>query len=545
MLPCLIYAYVRKTRYYAHTMAVRWKRYLVYTGIAVIGTFYTAILVSTIGNMRSAHDMLSMSMQQWEYGTTGAYDTRSSQQQHNHPGQGQASRKTQSVCDPLPHQPHETADPDTFRNYRNYRNISELSTVTGDYDSPLAICKLDMRRGSKWMVHFPHVMQHLYACYSYWLDNPSKIPVIFPLGISRIGLERRHSKNAFLKGFMEILESQLGVHILYGVEIEDWMLDRNHTTTIERTLVEGDDNDSNVSSNSKNSSKLVVALNPKIREIHRPLGYVFSHAKRLNEMAQRQYEMGDVGTAEDDSTSTTTTTTNQQHRARAPGSDAISTNRKIRVGILNRAVSSGRSITNAEDLVQSILSEIFFSTDSSNITNNNNTSNNSTTPTSLPKTSSLVVSLKYFEGKNTLEDQIRFFNSIDILVSPHGAQLTGIPFLASKDCAQLIEFFPDRYYMPDFFGSLAIDSGIGYSHVYFSNETAKAQSTKYPTAVLGRLVDPNIERRTQHRSKNLCIDTTVAVYAVRKAIVEWGRCQQRQTRGNRRRRRRRGLGQDY
>ena len=385
-------------------------------------------------------------------------------------------------CNPLPHQPHETVE--TFQNYLLYGNLTQLSKVTGDLDTPLAICKLDMRKGSGWMIHFPHVMQHFYACFSYWMEHPSKIPVIYPVGIGKARLARRHEIYPFLRGFMELLESQMRVLIYDESDIADWLWERNYTTIIESAVDE-----KNISRSM--SEKRVVPVNPKMVEIHRPLGYVFSHARKLNEMAKQHYSIG--GNA----------------------GQSIANNRsQPKIGILNRRPSSGRSISNINDLVQSIESEIAKAKDE----------NGNVTLTPFAQVSPFV-SVEYFEGKNTLEEQIRFFNSIDILVSPHGAQLTGIPFLANKNCAQLIEYFPDRYYMPDFYGSLAIDSGIGYSHVYFSNETVELQSRKHPTAVFQRIVTPNIERRTEHRAQNLCIDPTVMVDTIAKAIVDWDKCQ--------------------
>jgi len=392
-------------------------------------------------------------------------------------------------CSPLPHQPLQKVE--SFRNYLLYRNITELSKVTGDYDSPFAICKLDMREGSGWMTHFPHVMQHLYACYSFWMERPSKKPVLLTLGIRKLAFANTYNKNPFLKGFMELLESQLGVQILSSTEIENLLWEHNHTTRTESMGTE-----KNVSG--KEGGNRLVPVIPKIVEISRPLGYVLSHVRKLNEMAMIHYNIGGG-------------TTQQLTK------DRIANKTQIKIGFLDRKVSSGRSVINAKDLIQSIESEFLSTGDRTN-----------NTKIALPSFAevSSTVSLEYFEGKNTLEEQIRFFNSIDILVSPHGAQLTGIPFMANKECTRLIEFFPDRYFLPDFYGSLAIDSGIGYSHVYFSQEAAEVQSRKYGTAVFQRIVTPSIEKRTKHRAQNLCIDTSVVLDAIQNAFQDWGKCQQ-------------------
>ena len=478
-------------------MAVRWKRYSINVGLASFFLIYVAVLQSTIGSMKMAQSMLSISIQQLQ-DVTAAMDHR-----HNEtrPEFNAMTKPQTTTCNPLIYQPLQKVE--TFGTYANYKNLSQLSIISGDYESPLAICKLDMK-SRHWMRHFPHVMQHLYACYTYWIENPSKIPVLYPVGVTKTALKLRHwNHNAFLKGFLEILESQLKVQTMQWTEIEDWLRNHNHTNAIIAPLLLDKDTVKNSSaSNGDNSAvTMMVPVNPKVNEIQRPLGYVLSNAKRLNEMAQKHYEMAGTRTTAKSSTS-------QQY---ATKSDNIYS---VRVGILNRNASKGRSIMNAEVIVQSI-SEVFGS-DNNNFT---------LTPPMSPASSSLVP-VEYFEGVNTLEEQIRFYNSIDILISPHGAQLTGVPFMANKACTQLIEFFPERYYMPDFFGSLAIDSGIGYRYVHFSPHVYG--SVFYRTSVPGRLVDPSINLRSMHRAQNLCVDPAVAIDALQDAMRDWVECQQQQ-----------------
>ena len=399
------------------------------------------------------------------------------QQEHN-----VQVKQAKTNCTRLPYQPLEKVE--TFRNYLFYRDRTQLSTVTGDFDSPLAICRLDMRAEAGWMVHFPHVMQHLYTCYSFWMDNPSKLPVMLPVGKSKWTVARRHSQNPFLKGFVEILESELGVQIFDQTELDEWLLKHNFTIPVqENASVKGENR--------------LVPVHPKMVEFARPLGYVFSHASKLNKMVISHYGM--------------------KHEQIIDKHERSKTHLKI--GFLNRMETSGRSILNAKELVQFIESDI---------PKTMNASEDSWLRFPPFAQVSSTVALEYFEGKNTLQEQIQFFNSIDILVSPHGAQLTGLPFMANKKCTQLIEFFPDRYFMPDFYGSLAIDSGIGYSHVYFSPETVEEQSRKYSTAVFQRIVAPPIPVRTKHRAQNLCVDTFLVIEAIQQAIHDWAKCQQEQ-----------------
>ena len=55
------------------------------------------------------------------------------------------------------------------------------------------------------------------------------------------------------------------------------------------------------------------------------------------------------------------------------------------------------------------------------------------------------VVLRYFEN-STFQEQVDFYSQLDVAVSPHGAQLTGIMFMTP--CSAVLELFPDKYYMP-------------------------------------------------------------------------------------------------
>jgi Glycosyltransferase 61 len=116
-----------------------------------------------------------------------------------------------------------------------------------------------------------------------------------------------------------------------------------------------------------------------------------------------------------------------------------------KIAILNRAESSGRYLLNANELVASI--EHTFPGQS--------------------------VPIVYFETKTMLE-QAKFFMETDIVISPHGAQLTGIAFL--KNCSTLIELFPKNYLPADFFGSLAASVGVDHRYFYLADNSDKIES---------------------------------------------------------------------
>jgi len=157
---------------------------------------------------------------------------------------------------------------------------------------------------------------------------------------------------------------------------------------------------------------------------------------------------------------------------------------KPRIAILNRAANSRRSMLNALQIA--------------NLTEIQELSRNNT------------VDVTYFEGLS-FEDQIAFFRSVDILISPHGAQLTGVAFI-NAPCSHVLELFTKGYALPGFFGSLAIESGKEYSYFYMSeNPPDHEQATTK-------------KERNRARAQNLCPATDLMVDTIRKLVGEWEQC---------------------
>jgi hypothetical protein len=158
---------------------------------------------------------------------------------------------------------------------------------------------------------------------------------------------------------------------------------------------------------------------------------------------------------------------------------------KPRIGILNRRSNFGRSITNVEEIIKGI-SEI-------------------------PNISLSVSPVEYFEGQD-FRRQVEFFNNIDILISPHGAQLTGLPFMASKPCSQLLELFPRGYSIPNFFGSLAVNAKVGYSYLYLSNNKPEVEQAQ------------DLGDRIAARAVNLCPDPSFVKSSIESLVRDWRDC---------------------
>lgn len=78
--------------------------------------------------------------------------------------------------------------------------------------------------------------------------------------------------------------------------------------------------------------------------------------------------------------------------------------------------------------------------------------------------------MKSFDGMS-LTDQMSFVSEVDILMGPHGAQFTNTLF--QPECGSLFEFFPEHYYGPNFFGSLAALSGKHHFFLYNGGKTER------------------------------------------------------------------------
>lgn len=106
----------------------------------------------------------------------------------------------------------------------------------------------------------------------------------------------------------------------------------------------------------------------------------------------------------------------------------------------------------------------------------------------------------FFENATFLA-QVDYMADVDLLVTPHGAQQSSIPFLSP--CATIIEIFVPNYYVANFFGSLAKASGhdlysifVGdgqpeISNHYDVNATAQKVCAPIPTLKEGlmRMLD--------------------------------------------------------
>jgi Glycosyltransferase 61 len=263
-------------------------------------------------------------------------------------------------------------------------------------------------------------MQQLYRCWSWWVANPQKQPIL---------LFKRPAKtreNPFLDGFFKSLENAIELKILPN--------HRAHGVCSKDTGKWEDD---------------IAITDYAMLDPERELRNIFMH-EMPNAIAPPCQSFDD--------------------KIRFP-----------RITILNRSLKSGRKLLNAEELVASI-------------------------EATYPNQTAAIV---YFEGMSFL-DQVQVFLTSDIVMTPHGAQLTGIPFL--PPCSSVLEFFPRDYLVADYFGSLAAASGIDHSFFYLGNDTIP-ESKQYHY-----FVDAKYRNNTQ------CPQMEQVMAALANLIRNWNSC---------------------
>lgn len=122
----------------------------------------------------------------------------------------------------------------------------------------------------------------------------------------------------------------------------------------------------------------------------------------------------------------------------------------------------------------------------------------------------------YFESASFLE-QVQAFASTDILISIHGAQLTGIPFMPR--CSSLLEIFPFQYRLPAYYGGLASAANISYHFVTFVNHTPEFD------IISGR---KNQSQAIIVRSQNFCLPVENISSLILQLVDEWKSCVRKQ-----------------
>jgi hypothetical protein len=327
-------------------------------------------------------------------------------------------------------------------------NTTTTTTTTTTHDP--AICVFT---GGQF--HFPHAMEQLYSCFSWWQAHPEKKPVLvynstkaFPSGYMKKG--HRH-RSSFVRGLLEHFELAFGVEIV-----------------------------SNTSSTSTSSHA----------------GFVVRGNERLSKYGNfsiRGFQMR----GPQDALALSLGVLRYNNRTLTVQAAAAARKKSLmpRVAILNRGYrhdKPSRSLLNANQVTQALKLA----------------SQNETLYSVAPVT--------YFESASFL-DQVDFYSSIDIVVSPHGAQLTGIAFMSSTPCGSVLELFPKGYSIPEYFGSLATSSGQHHSYFYMSQGNEMEENAMFMRG---------FENREASRRVDFCGTPSRIADAVRLLVEEWKQCQE-------------------
>ena len=287
--------------------------------------------------------------------------------------------------------------------------------------------------------HFPHAMQQLYKCVSFWNADRNKEAWL-------VMQKQPLREQVFVRGFLDAIQDVRGVKIVRF----------RHTLQVARPIVD---------------------YGYDVTSKH--LGYALHSPDDLEELRTELYQKNHLQTSNvagcvvkggptDDKK-----TVPRIRRRRVPN-----------LTILNRWADNGRRLLNARDLKDAIQTRFNLTT----------------------------VRVVEFEQASVLQ-QVQMMGETDIVLSPHGAQLTSLPFLPT--CGRVIEIFGLGYYVPQFFGRLAHASGEAYSHVY-----AGGNDMEHETQVWMQ----SLETRSVARQLPICPEMETILRHVQQEIAAWKRC---------------------
>ena len=311
--------------------------------------------------------------------------------------------------------------------------------------------------------HFPHAMQQYYACWSFWRQHPDKYGVLLQIDNRREKalIRKRQPSTSFVPGFRTVLRELFGIQFVSSLK----------------------------------------QLRPKLSRTQRRLP-ITSYAIQIPGEQSYVAHPDDLKDLRDEIVDgyfgTSTRTRIAQCPPKSNHANATSPDRPDRdvpmdssisvplprVGILNRL--STRSLLNIDAIEDAVRSEL-----GSNVT----------------------VRIADFEDTPFLA-QAHFFASIDLLITGHGAQETGIPFL--PHCAAVLEIFPKGYFVPEFFGALSAISNHAHYYLYLGGHDWRAE--------VEQLRNGDTGNGTAGRGIDLCPPVDKIRHGIRALTRAWREC---------------------
>jgi hypothetical protein len=322
--------------------------------------------------------------------------------------------------------------------------VSFLDTIYGTSRSDTSYCQINERCA---MRHFPHYLQYILRCFSFFQSEPHKHLVISTSGSECKGTSWKNyspleAQSVFQRGINQLL-------VDYGISIEP-------STTVEPYFGRGD-----------NSSSVIVNIDPLVGNWGKSDSFWMESPEHAREF--RRHAISRLNLVQPTSAST----------SQASCNDGLP-----RIAILNRQ-DKKRSLLNADSIAQALKDEF-----------------------KMEKAPPVV----YFENA-TFSEQVKFFYQTDILLSPHGAQLTGIPFMPNNGA--VLEFFPKGWTMPQYFGALCTSSGIDYAYIGETESGNLGEETRLLGSVRGS------HTQEEAKSTRMCIPVSQAVEGVKALVTRW------------------------
>lgn len=272
--------------------------------------------------------------------------------------------------------------------------------------------------------HFPHLMQQIYRCWSFWQNHPEKIAVF--LTVDENTEIHRMMGQAFNRGILEILPD-MGVQVVRPSDVG-----LGSFQNLERGGLTG-------------------WLTRKFKDSLPDIGARVKARKETGSISGRA--IFPIGPPWKDYYQSTSSNDMRTLRQRALSALSLNSTESLpcqlggepgqvpRITVLNR--KSNRQLLNVDELVADLRESLQLSYD---------------------------IPVIDFE-KATFRDQVKTFSVTDILVTPHGAQEAGIVFM--PQCAGVLEMFPEGFFLPKFFGSLAASAGLDHAYLYLSKNSPR------------------------------------------------------------------------
>jgi hypothetical protein len=374
--------------------------------------------------------------------------------------------------------------------------------------------------------HFPHVMQHLIACISWWQSIGALIPsppknkknpnnnanfhaVLRLSDDSNDWLHRTEYITSLLSYLKHEFQSQFSIDIVPNdTKLEDYKSLKQHGVNYKHNAKESGWGRESMAFHAQSVHHIQTFRDHMLQAIKtRKRQQLDSQSAQRNNKNKIIHDDDD-----DDAVDAPVKCMTKMTLKNLFTGHSISHREPSRlptVAFLNRHIF--RQVINGEDVTLALQSAL--STKHDEYSNGNET------------TAAAIVTYIPSLDNYTFEEQLELFASIDILVSPHGAQLTSIPFLRKN--GTVIEIYPAFYHIPGYFGSLAAVSGI--VHGYIDLLPSHDRKVKYPGD--GTYVDPVVETEKGQEPGHpglwfaqrdmICAPVDVIVQAVKLEVQAW------------------------